>query len=504
MNRIMGLILALTVGTLAGCASAGSAGGAGNDAAPSKAAAGSRAQRPSENRMTREASRNLGLAMLRAEPAEQQELYQKALGSALEAIEANPQNPLAWMLAGQAQAKMKDYAKADSSFTRAVELYPDYELEVDAEREAAWVDAYNDAIAAYQEGDLAGAIREMENANSIYRKRPEALHILGTFYANMDESEKAVTAFQGALEVLRNPAYAAEDEEIMQQWLESEEEIVTNLGIILNSLGRQAEAEGVFRAYLERNPGHLGTEVNLAVVLTQQEKVDEANEVLRRLAARDDLASNHLLMVGIGMFNSDNFEEAADAFRRAVEKNPYSRDAQLNLAQSLLRLSMELEEEYNEGENTAVEGRLAESYREMIAASRKTLELDPFNRDVLTFIMRGQQGLSQLKGEASNQNQHQSDLQATLEAYENLPFEISDLSMQSGSTELSVSASLVNLKLQEGETVTIRFTALSSTGAILGAEDVTVTAGAVESRTPLWVSIPVTSEMEGWKYERVQ
>lgn len=505
MNRILGLILALSVGAaVGGCASAGSSGGAGEGMAPSKSASASRGVRPSENRQTREANRHLGMAMLKSDPAEQVPLYEQALGSAQAAIEADPENPRGWYLAGQVYAKLKDYAAADSAFTRAVTLYPDYAAEIDAEREEAWVTAYNDAIGAYQQNDMDGAIRGMEEAARIYRKRPEALQVLASFYANRDELDKAIGAYQQALVILRDPELRPADEEMSQQWAESEEEIAMNTGTLLLSSGRADEAEKVYREYLAQHPGHLGAEINLAVTLTQQSKTAEAAEVFSRLSSRTDLTDNHLLMIGIGMFNADDFKAAADAFRSAGEKNPYSRDAYLNLSKALLRLSLQFEEERGGKANATIDPQLTKAYEEMISAGEKTLEFDPFNREVLTFIMRAQESLRQMTTNAQEIQRYQTQMRATINKYEEAAFDVDNISVQDGENQVTISGTVMNLRLAQGAPVTLRFSILGANGAAVGTGDVTISAAAVEASAPFRVAVPVSAAMVGWKYERVQ
>lgn len=505
MNRILGLILALSVGAaVGGCASAGTSAGAGEGATPSDAASAGRTYKPTENRMTREVSRNLGLAMLKSNPAEQEPLYREALSGALAAIEENPENPRGWYLAGQVYAKLKDYVAADSSYTRAVTLYPTYAGEIDAEREDAWVTAYNDAIAAYQEGDIDGAIQGMENASQIYRKRPEALQILGSFYANRDETDKAIAAYREALVILRDPSLLPADEEMKQQWAEGEEEAVMNSGMLLTAADRPAEAEQIYRDFLKLHPGHLAAEVNLAVALTQQSKTAEAAEVFGRLAARSDLTDNHLLMIGIGMFNADNYKAAADAFRSATVKNPYSRDAYLNLSKALLRMSLQLEEERGGKANATIDPQLTAIYEEMVSAGEKTLTLDPFNREVLTFIMRAQESLRQMTTNAQAIQRYQTQMRATIKQYEDAPFDMENISIQTGNDEVAISGTVMNLKLARGAQVTLRFSILTSAGAVVGTKDVTVTTNAANTSAPFRVTIPVSAPMGAWKYERIQ
>lgn len=508
MNRFSGLILALSLGVaISGCASAGTPSGSSDSKGSGQrrqVVQSSGGSRPSENKNTRDAKRSMGMALLKATPAEQEPLYREALKHAQASIEAEPENPLGWFLAGQAYAKLKDYSGADSTFTQAVKLHGAYLAEVDVEREEAWIIAYNVAITTYQSGDIPGAIRSLEDANLIYRKRPEALYLLGSFYANQNETEKSVEAYQAVLEILRDSALQPEAEEAQKQWKETEEEVVSNLGVLFNSLDREGEAEQVYREYLERNPDHLTTEVSLALSLTRQGKTAEAAEVFSKISNRSDLTDSQLLTVGIGLFNGEDFKGSAKAFRTAAEKNPYSRDAHLNLSKAVLRQSLILEEAKVKGTKDADDAQLIELYREMISASEKTLELDPFNREVLTYMMRSHQGLSQLLPQANARNQHQSQLQATVRRAEALPLEVDQLSLRTGMDEVVISGSFRNLKLAAGTSVTLKFTILSATGEALGSQTVSSAAAAKDQVAQFRVTVPVTGEMSGWKYERVQ
>lgn len=501
-----------------GCASAGKASGSADDqgtrpsASSSESSGGQRRsavrsrrpRRPTENRHTREASRQLGLALLKTTPEEQEPYFKEALKHALASIEAEPENARGWFLAGQAYAKLRDYAGADSTLTQAVKLHRGYSSEADTEREEIWIAAYNDAITAYQANDVPGAIANLEKANLIYRKRPEAFYLIGSFYANQSEYEKAVEAYQVVLQIVRDEQLQPSEDEAKKQWKEIEDEVVANLGSFLLSLDRAAEAEQIYREYLQSHPDHLTTEVNLAIALTRQEKIAEAAEVFKKISSRSDLSDTQLLTVGIGLFNAEDYKGAADAFRNAAEKNPYSRDAHLNYAKAILRQSLVLEEAKIKGTADQDDARLAELYREMIAAGAKTLELDPFNGEILTYIMRSHQGLSQLLPQANERKRHEEQLRATVRKAEALPFEVVHLSFRPSETQVAISGSIKNLKLRADTPIKLRFTILSPQGETLGSEVVTSNAAAAEQQSNFQVVVPVKGEMAGWKYERVQ
>jgi len=442
--------------------------------------------------------------LLKTNAAEQEVYYKEALKQALASIESEPENARGWFLAGQAYAKLKDYRGADSTFTQAAKLYRGYSSDIDTEREEAWITAYNEAITAYQANDIASAIRNLENANIIYRKRPEAFYLIGSFYANQGDYAKAVEAYQAVLPILRDEALQPSDAEAKKQWQQTEQEVVANMGSLLISLDRAAEAEQVYREYLQRNPDHLESEVNLAIAMTRQNKVAEAAEVFKKIASRTDLSDTQLLTVGIGLFNAEDFKGAADAFMAAAQKNPYSRDALLNYTKAVLRQSLVLEEAKIKGTKDQDDARLIELYREMISVGGKTLELDPFNREVLTYIMRSHQGLSQLLPQAGERKKHEDELRATVRKAEALAFEVDQLSFRTGEKEVTISGSIKNLKLQPGTQVKLRFTLLSDKGEPIGSDVATTSAAAAQEQSSFRLVVPVRGEMAGWKYERVQ
>jgi tetratricopeptide (TPR) repeat protein len=490
MNRITGLILALSVG-----------------AAMSAGTASAQGIKPKDDKSTKEASRALGIAMLKQKPEERQQLFQQALQHAMAAVQAQPQNPRGWFLAGQAYANLEDFAGADSAFAKAVELYPAYGPEVEPEREAAWVAAYNTAIVAYQANDLPKAIAGLEAADRMYKKRPEARLNLGAFYAQEEQNDKAIEAFRGALEILRDPANAVADEAVKKEWADNEEMAALNLAQLLGMANRHAEAEKVYREFIARYPNHLNAQVSLATSLSEQGKAKEAAEIYAKLNARTDLTDANYLMIGIGLFQVDDFEGAAAAFRTATGKNPSSRDGYYNLAQSQLMRAGKLEDARKaaKGEPAkAIEAQLTPLYEEIVQATDKVRQFDPFNRDILAYSARAYQALSQLAADPKKKADLTGKVQATVKEHEAFPFEVTDVSIQTGENEVRVSGTVKNIKVTAGQPIVLRFTVLAAGGAAAGSEQVTVTAPAVDGRAQFKVTIPTSAEMAGWKYEQVK
>jgi tetratricopeptide (TPR) repeat protein len=500
MNRVSGLILALSVGIgLSACASSGATGGGGSAVAEARGGT-----KPSENKSTREASRAIGLAMLRPDGEEKRALYEQALQAALASIQAEPGNPRGWFLAGQAYANLGDMVAADTAFTKAVEIYPAYADEVDGERENAWVMAYNEAVTAYQQNDMDGAIAKMEQADRIFRKRPEARLNLAAFYAQRDEMDKAIEAYRGALEILRGPVPAGVDSAGRREWEENEQMASLNLAQLLGSVGRYSEAEQVYRDFLARRPDNLNAQISLAEMLAQQGKTAEAGEAFANLLSRTDLTDTNYLMIGVGLFRAEQYEQAAEAFRKAVAKNPYTRDGHYNLAQSLYVYAGKLEEARKgaQGEEAKkIDAQLVSVHTELAASANKVLELDPGNRNILAYLARAYQSLSQLSPNAGERQSYQAKVQDVLKRHEAFVLEVDNISIQTGETQIRVNGTVKNLKVSAGQPIRLRFTILGSAGQSLGSQEVTVSAPAAEQSTSFQAVIPVTGELAGWKYE---
>src|SRR5690606_35071859 len=133
-------------------------------------------------------------------PAERPAIYQMALNAALEGIEKFPGNAKSYMQAGQIAIQLKDLVMADSMFTRAQQMYPDYREEVERERANAWAEMYNLGVDALNSGNREEARRFLELADLIDQRRPGARLTLAGIYARDGETGKAIAMYEGVLE----------------------------------------------------------------------------------------------------------------------------------------------------------------------------------------------------------------------------------------------------------------------------------------------------------------
>ena len=156
------------------------------------------AQKPVDNGFTALASANLETARTAELPVDAEVAYQKALELALDGIEAAPLNSLSHFQAGRAYMGLGRYAEADSSFSQAEALWPDYLEDTLLHRENGWVEAYNAAL-GFTDVDEQAALDLFNKANVIYKARPEAYLSIASILAGREEFQAAIDAYEDSL-----------------------------------------------------------------------------------------------------------------------------------------------------------------------------------------------------------------------------------------------------------------------------------------------------------------
>src|SRR6185369_6958658 len=114
-------------------------------------------------------------------------------------IAADSANPIHYYLAGLADSRLHEYVEADSMFKVAQRIYPAYQLEIEPERMAAWGDAYNEGVQAYDSGNVEGAIKAWTEATRMFDLRSEAHRNLASLLTREGVYEEAIETYRRAL-----------------------------------------------------------------------------------------------------------------------------------------------------------------------------------------------------------------------------------------------------------------------------------------------------------------
>ena len=480
MNRFAGVVLALALLT------------------PAVAEAQTR---PSNTMHTNSAALYLDRARRSNRDEEKKELLDKALTFALDAIKAKADNPRAYLLAGQVYVQQGNATAADSMFDKAEQLWPDYAKETENERMQVWVRAYNAGVLAMRAQNYAEALKQFEQADAVYAKRPGARLNLAQLYARNREFDKAVTAYRGALEILRGNQQGLKPEE-QAEWKELEEIATFNLAALLATQNKNDEAVTLYQELLKRDPNNAVAKGNLAAALSRLGKNDEAAKMYSELLSQD-LSDTEFFNVGVGLFKANQFEPAAEAFRKAVTKNPHMRDAHYNLAQAVYShaQALETQKQNTPAEAKAIDARLAPLFTELSTITEKLRAIDPANRNVIALQARSYRALADLAADATKATEWKNKTLEVLKVNEALTFEVSDVSMSAVAEEVQIAGSVVNLKGTAGQSVKLRFTLLGASGQALGTQEVTVALPETQAATPFKAAFQTKETVAGWKYE---
>ncbi len=397
-------------------------------------------QKPKDDKYTREANKQLGVAMLRQDEAERQAAYQAALVALEEGMVKEADNPQIWFLAGQAYAGLLDFAGADSAFDKAVAMFPDYAADVEVERETGWMNGFNAAVKAMDTQDFATALRIFEGAHALYPQRPEHLLNMGSIYANQGDVDKAIWAFEEAVKAVNGERFAQLEPEGQAQW-KSYEELA---------------------------------KLNISQMQGQQ---------------------------GVEAFSANEYDRAAELFTAAATINPYSRDFLFNIVQAHFAKAQALEEARD---TTAAPGAAPEDapliqiYTQIQPEIAKVLEYDPNNENLYLIMTRAKRRHGELSGdlEAGQQGALQ-----TLETLAAMPATVSDLMVAPDEGTAVVSGSLKTQAAEPGSSIRVEVTLLASDGSVLGTQSTSVTAAAKEESAEFQMTITgVTQQVAGWKY----
>jgi tetratricopeptide (TPR) repeat protein len=460
-----GLILTLAAGLLGGCAAATSS--TGGTTAPAGATAGGKSYppgtRPSESKFTTTAKLNIA-----------QGKFNEALQLAQQGIAADTVNPQHYFLAGQAYAGLGDYAAADSMYRIAERKYPAYEREIEPSREEAWAKAFNAGVEAYNAQKVDEAIKNWEQANLIYAGRPTAFQNLAALYTQQGKYEPAIAAYRAGLASLETKPQTREltPEEVTERE-ESKVSMTENLAELLQFTEQYAESEKLFREQLAADSTNVGLQAKLAAAIAAQPNREaEAQAIYSKLIGRTDLKPEDVMSVGVALFNSKDYANAAKAFQRLTVARPNSRDAWYNYANALYA---------------------SDQFQPLVAAGERLLQLDPLNEDAALILARS------YKETGANDK-----ALATLEKNDALPVKAKDLAMRIGAGKVTVNGTLVGNRAAAGTPVTLRFSFQDAAGTTLGTQEVTVNAPAKDATAPFTLTFENATAPVGYSYELVR
>ncbi len=476
MRGVFALLMALGV-VLEGCASGGGGGGGGGGAAPagptgSGAALLTGGARERETDNTDAAEEALEAALEAQESQNEagaQAQFQAAMTAAQAAIAEDATNPLAYRLAGEAALGLGDYDQAAQHLDRAIEMRPIYDLELSPVRENAYINLYSEAIPLLQASQFMEAAEILEDANAIYPKRAEAVITLAQIYAQERQHDQAIEKIDEARAFLNSDAMAEVDSATAAQWREDGGNLLLMRGQVLADAGRFEEAITTYREVVAEDPSNIAVQQDIAAILMQMGREDEAVAEYERLLNQPGLTGTDYYRIGVGFYNNEDNERAATAFERAAGAASRDRDALEMWTRSLY---------------------LDSAYAAMPPVAERWIELDPSSQIALSLL-----------AQATNQSGDAQGAAEIMRRVEQLFVVVDDLEMRRGGNTAIVNGSVANRNINPGDRVTLTFTFYNASGQPIGTARHQATVQAPGEKQVFQVDFSGNQEIAGYSYE---
>ena len=261
----------------------------------------------------------------------------------LEAMRQNKQdqNPAAWYYLGRIYLQRGDLYGADSALARAEKLAPACAKEIDGYRRNAWVALIKAGNGFEEQKNLDSALVMYRQAGVMYRKSPIAYYQAAAIFNEQGATDSAAAYYGIAVAASGNVT------DTIEQKVRNRSAF--NHGALLLNSKRHAEAAAAFEQYLKWVPNDVEAKRGLAVAYRGQGQAEKAQALEQEIvaaggsptaggAAGAGAGTADLMNVGVNLYNDKKYAEAAEAFAKVAEAEPYNRDALFNLSNTYLAL----------------------------------------------------------------------------------------------------------------------------------------------------------------------
>ena len=401
---------------------------------------------------------------------------QKALSDARNTIsgvlQSDPTSGAAWYYLGRYHLILGDMVGLDSAWNKALEILPDCEPDMLTYRQNAWAILANAAIEKQGAGDVDSAMVLFHRANFAFRGLPHVYMNMGVVFANQAANDSAAVYFAKAAEVAKGDTTLVQDRDAA----------LLNLAAIYNRLGNHRGAINALGDYMITNPGDNDALRQLAVSYRELGMADSAEVLEGKLLTAlsemnlDDLDANDLVAVGVGFFNANKFDRAADAFRRATALNPFDRDALYNLANAYLAMK---------------------SGPQLESTGQQLVAMEPLSEDALRLFLQG----------IREQANREADLIRGAEKLISMPVSLDVQRVSYTASEGRVAGLVTGRDAVKPDNspippapITIVFEFVDIQGSVAGSHEVQIPALKGGETHSISFAAPISQGVAGWRY----
>jgi tetratricopeptide (TPR) repeat protein len=248
--------------------------------------------------------------------AERLALFQEGLDAVQPELDGD--NAVAYLMATQAHLELGNLDLALEYIATFDELAPECGEYSTNMRFNGWVQSFNMGIDAYSSGDSQMALEYFAGANK-FQPDLRSYNNAALIHMELDDMASAIATYE---EGLASAGDSAEPEQLQSA--------IRGLGDAFMSEGRGADAITAYQSYLESYPEDVVVRISYALALSDADRGAEAAEIFASVLSRDDLTTQQWVEVGVGLYNSSDFEGSATAFGKARAGNPFNKEAMEN------------------------------------------------------------------------------------------------------------------------------------------------------------------------------
>ncbi len=269
--------------------------------------------------------------------------YSEAISLARKALEIRSGDVDSMILLGNIHFEMGAYKEAIGHYETALKAAP----------ENATV-LFNLAIALVRTGDEFSAVEYLKRASSIDRMGETALRslgMLGVIFTERADYQQAEHYLKQAISIRPTNAvnhynlgivyiHQGRSEDALKEFTLAEEnsprdsQMLENLGGVYSRLNQYDNSIRVYERLLEENRRNIKILSRMGEIYYKKGELDRAFDIYKQITLIEpagENARNAYLNMGNILDDAQRFDEAIDAFNRALAINPKDEDAQFNL-----------------------------------------------------------------------------------------------------------------------------------------------------------------------------
>jgi tetratricopeptide (TPR) repeat protein len=378
----------------------------------------------------------------------------------LEAMQQNNQkeNPAAWYYLGRIYLQRGDIYGADSALTRAEKMAPACAKDIDLYRRNAWVALIKGGNGFEEQKNVDSALTLYRQAGVVYRKSPIPYYQMAAVFNDQKQVDSATVYFGRAVEAGANVTDTTE--------INVRNRSAFNHGALLLNAQKHADAAAAFERYLKWVPNDVEAKRGLAAAYRGQGQAAKAQALEQEIVAAGGSPSPagapagapgagagtaDLMNVGVSLYNDKKYAEAAQAFAKVAEAEPYNRDALFNLANTYLALK---------------------DGAKLLATAQRLSAIEPMNENSLKLV-----------GEGYKQAKQVDQAVKVAEKVLALPVDVQVNDFSAGPSNATLTATATGRQAQTPTgkpippaPVTLAVEFLDAKGAVVGGQDVAVPA----------------------------